>query len=393
MPKIKIMRLQARLSVSGPSIHTTLLTEHVDTTRFDTHFVTGVTGASEGNMHELMNVRSVQPIILRGMGREISPLNDLRTVFQLVRLMRRHRPHIVDTHTAKAGFVGRLAARICGVPVVIHTFHGNVFKGYFGAAKTRVFLGIERFLARFTDCIIVLSEQQKTELLGLGIGRAEQYRVIPLGLDLQPFLTSENERGKLREELGIGEAPIAGVVARLAPIKALHLFLQAAQKVLQNVPDAIFVLAGDGESRAQLEQQAQELGIAEAVRFLGFRADLTRIYADFDCFVLCSINEGLPVAVIEALAAARPVVATNVGGVGDLILHDKTGWLCESGDVAALAQGIETALTDRARAASWAQNGRDHVYPNLDISRLVTDMEMLYADEVRRKKLVRDGKK
>ena len=379
------MRLVARLNVGGAAVHALLLTERLDKERFESQLVTGVEAPTEGNMLKLMGNYSVRPIVLRGLGREIALANDIRTTFQIARLMRRFRPHIAETHTAKAGLVGRLAARLAGVPVVIHTFHGNVFKGYFGPLKTHLLIVIERFLAKLTDCIIVLSEQQKSELLALGIGHEKQYHVIPLGLDLQPFLDCEKQRGELRTELGVGDAPLVGVVTRLVPIKALHLFLQAAQQVLQRVPDAVFIIAGDGELRVQLEEQARALGIAGSVRFLGFRADLTRLYADFDCVVLCSLNEGLPVAIIEALAAARPVVATDVGGVGDLILHDQTGWLVATGDVAALAQGIETALTDRERAASWGLNGRNHVYPKLDIARLLHNIEVLYADELHRK--------
>ncbi len=173
------------------------------------------------------------------------------------------------------------------MPVVVHTFHGNVFSGYFSPRKTKLFISIEKNLARSTDAIIVLSEQQRAEILNLGIGKASQYRVIPLGLDLNPFLHSENLRGDLRRELQISESvPIIGIVARLVPIKAIHLLLEAAAQVVKTHPNAVFLIVGDGEMRGALEQQTQKLNLSKNVRFLGFRSDLPRLYADFDVSVL-----------------------------------------------------------------------------------------------------------
>lgn len=382
--RLKVMRLIARLNIGGPAIHTTLLTERLNPTRFQSQLVTGIEAENEGNMLELMGERGlsgpIEPIIIPSLGREISPKSDLQTLREVLRLMRREKPQIVHTHTAKAGFVGRLAARLARVPVVVHTFHGNVFKGYFSPRKTKLFISIEKNLARSTDAIIVLSEQQRDEILGLGIGRAEQYRVIPLGLDLSPFLQSEKLRGELRQELKIDSAPLIGIVARLVPIKAIHLLLEAAVQVLKTHPQAVFLIVGDGELRTALEQQARDLNIQNNVRFLGFRSDLARLYADFDVSVLCSLNEGLPVAVIESLASARPVVATNVGGVGDLITHQKTGWLCPSQDVNALAEGIRFVLQNPTQAAQWGKAGRERVYPSLDIARLCGDLEKLYLE-------------
>ena len=382
------MRLIARLNVGGPAIHATLLTQRLNPQQFDSSLITGVEGAHEGNMIELMNAGAqnsmfapISPTIVPEMGREISPRHDLHTLNLLVRMMRRQRPHIVHTHTAKAGFVGRVAARIARVPVVVHTFHGNIFQGYFSPAKTRLFVGIEKTLARSTDRIVVLSEQQKAEILALGIGREPQFRTIPLGLNLEAFVQADALRGQLRAELGVEAAtPLVGIVARLVPIKAIHLFLEAAQSVLKTRPDALFLVVGDGELRAELEQQSRTLGIEKSVRFLGFRADLPRIYADLDCVVLCSLNEGLPVAVIEALSAARPVVATDVGSVKNLVINEQTGLLVPSQNVEALAKGIMRALDEPEQAQKWAVAGRERVYPALGIDRLVGDIETLYLE-------------
>lgn len=394
--RIRVMRLIARLNVGGPAIHATLLTQRLNPQLFDSQLVTGVEGEHEGNMIELMNAGAqnsmfapLTPTIVPEMGREISPRHDLHTLQLLVRMMRRRRPHIVHTHTAKAGFVGRVAARIARVPVVIHTFHGNIFQGYFSPAKTRAFAIIEQTLARSTDRIIVLSQQQKSEILALGIGREPQFRTIPLGLNLEAFVQSGALRGQLRTELGVDAAtPLVGIVARLVPIKAIPLFLQAAREVTRRKPDALFLVVGDGELRAELENQSRALGIEKSVRFLGFRADLPRIYADLSCVVLCSLNEGLPVAVIEALAAARPVVATDVGSVKNLVTNEQTGILVPSQDVAALAQGIERVLDEPDNARQWAITGRERVYPALGIDRLVDDIEALYREALAQKNVV-----
>ena len=389
MRRHRVMRLIARMNIGGPAIHVALLTQRLDRERFQSVLVTGVEAPGEGNMLELMGETlntDLRPIVLPGLGREISPRNDLKTLRQVIRLMRRSRPDIVHTHTAKAGFVGRLAARFAGVPIVVHTFHGNVFKGYFSPRKTQIFIAIERFLARRTDRIIVLSEQQKQEILGLGIGREEQFRIVPLGLDLKPFLDCDSMRGELRRELRLSPGThVVGIVARLVPIKSIHLLLQAAPQVLKRFPDTVFLIVGDGELRADLEAEAARLDLNQNARFLGFRADLPLINADLDCAVLCSQNEGLPVAVIEALASARAVVATDVGGVSDLIRAGETGWLVPPNDVDALANGIIEALGDKQEAARRGSMGRAHVYPRLDISRLVGDIETLYCQCLREK--------
>ena len=200
--RLRVMRLIARLNIGGPAIHTTLLTERLNPQRFSSTLVTGVEAANEGHMWELMGPRDWQPIIVPSLGREISPKNDISTLREVVRLMRAQQPHIVHTHTAKAGFVGRMAARLCRVPVVVHTFHGNVFNGYFSPRKTQLFIGVEKMLARGTDRIIVLGEQQKNEILQLGIGVEKQFRIVPLGLDLQPFLEAEKFQGRIEKRTG-----------------------------------------------------------------------------------------------------------------------------------------------------------------------------------------------
>jgi len=300
---------------------------------------------------------------------------------QLYRLMRQVRPHIVHTHTAKAGLLGRLAGRFAGVPVIVHTFHGHILDGYFSPLKTRVVLAAERVLARFTDRIVSVSDAVRRELLAKRIGRPESHTVVPLGLDLEPFLGADGYRGILRGELGLGAGDlIVGIVARLVPIKRHDVFLEAARRVAEKVANCHFLVVGNGERRSELEDRVRQLGLGQRVRFLGWRADLPIIYGDLDVVVLSSRNEGLPVSLIEAMAAARPVVATRVGGVPDLVEDRVTGLLVPPGEPEALAEAIVALLGDSDRRRVMGEAGRKRVHPAFSAERLVQDMDRLYAD-------------
>jgi glycosyltransferase involved in cell wall biosynthesis len=381
---IRILRAITRLNIGGPAIHAILLTSALDDGAvFSSTLVTGTTAAHEGDMLDLAAARDVQPLILPALGREISPADDLVSLARMVRLMRRLRPDIVHTHMAKAGTVGRLAARICGVPLIVHTYHGHVFHSYFSPAKTRLFVAIERALGMATDRIIVLGEGQRNEIASLGVAPREKLEPIRLGLELGQFLDAESARGGLRRELGLAEhTPLIGIVARLVPIKAHEVFFEAAALVLKTVPDARFVVVGDGERRSELESLVDSMGLRQSVSFLGWRRPMLGVYADMDVVALTSRNEGSPVALIEALASARPVISTNVGGVPDVVVDGVTGLLAPSGDAPAIAAGILRLLREPDLAARLAAAGRRHVYPRYDSSRLVDDVKELYLREL-----------
>jgi len=356
--KIRVMRVIARLNIGGPAIHAILLTAGLDPDRFESTLVTGVEAAYEGNMLDLAVQKGVQPLVIPELGREISPLRDWMTLIKLYRLFRDRRPHIVHTHTAKAGTVGRLAARLAGVPVVVHTFHGHVFHDYFGPLQTRVFIGIERFLASLSDRIVTVSDGQRRELADC-----------------------ESLRGQLRRELGIPEGmALVGVVARLTAIKNHRLFLDAARLLVEAGQEAMFLVVGDGELRAELEAYVAELGLAERVIFTGWRRDLSRIYADLDVVVLSSLNEGTPVSLIEAMAAAKPVVATRVGGVSDVVLDKKSGYLVQSKDMEGLTGGILALLRAPDKAREMGLAGRAAVHPKYASETLLANVEKLYLE-------------
>jgi glycosyltransferase involved in cell wall biosynthesis len=381
---VKVLRVITRLNIGGPAIHTILLTHALNDGRtFASTLVAGMTAPHEGDMLALAREKGVVPTFLPSLGREISPLDDLVSLAKMVRFIRQIKPDVVHTHMAKAGTVGRLAAHMCGVRLIVHTYHGHVFHGYFSPTKTRVFLTIERALGLLTDRVIVVGDGQREEIASYGVAARQKLVAIPLGLELVQFLDAEQVRGQLRRELGIApDVPLIGIVARLVPIKAHEVFFLAAKRVRAALPRAQFVVIGDGERRAELETLAAEMGLSDAVRFLGWRSDLKRVYADLDVVALSSRNEGSPVALIEALASARPVVSTAVGGVAEVVLDGETGLLVPPGDPAAFAESLVKLLNERHLAERLGLAGRQHVYPRYDSSRLVDDVRHLYLREL-----------
>lgn len=377
--RIRVARVITRLNIGGPAAQAMLLTRWLDPRRYESLLICGTAAPREGDMRQL-RPEPVSATVIPALSRRISPVSDARALVELVRLFRRHRPHIVHTHLAKAGALGRVAARLAGVPIVLHTFHGNVFRGYFDVLRTRAFIAIERVLGRLSTRVISISPRQRQELLELGIVPADRIVEIPLGLDLAPFLDSP--RGRLREELGVGRAtPLVGIVARLVPIKGVDMFLDAAAHIARRRSDVVFVVVGDGELREHLEARAAQLGIRDRLRLLGWRSDLPVIYGDLDVVVLTSRNEGTPVSLIEALAAGRPVVATDVGGVPDLLGRaGERGVLIDPDDSRGAADAVLALLSDLAAGEEIGQRGRLFVYPEFDIATLVRRIDRLYAD-------------
>jgi glycosyltransferase involved in cell wall biosynthesis len=377
---IRVVRLFSRLNIGGPAIHVILLTAGLEQRGYRTRLVVGKETPREGNMLSLAAAKGVQCEAMAGLGREIQPVADLRAFFGLVRLIRDFRPAIVHTHTAKAGLLGRLAARLAGVPVVVHTFHGHVLRGYFGPVKSAVFRGLEAALGRLADAIVAVSDAVKDDLVTLGIADGRRIRVVPLGLDLEAF-TAPLRKGALRSDWNVPEsAPLVGMVGRLVPIKDVPTFLAAAARVRQARPECRFALVGDGEERARLEALTREMGLHDAVTFHGWHPDMTAVYGDLDVVVNCSRNEGTPVALIEALAAARPVVATKVGGTPDLLGENERGILVPPSDPEALARAILETLDNEEEAANRARAGRLYVLENHSSARLVRDIDALYRE-------------
>jgi glycosyltransferase involved in cell wall biosynthesis len=393
---IRIVRIITRLNIGGPSIQAIELTTRLSQRGFETLLVHGSLGAGEGDMRYLLEGRSpgaYDVVSVPALRRELVPLDDVHAARRLFSLMRRFRPHLVHTHMAKAGTLGRLAAVAYNRSVsaaararLVHTYHGHVLEGYFGPARTTLFIGIERALARATDRIVTISPRIRDDLLRHHrIGRDDQYRVVPLGFDLGPFARiGDGDRAAARAALRIDAgAPVVATVGRLTAIKQQHLFLAVCRQVVDRQPSAVLLIAGDGELRTDLETEARRLGIADRVRFLGWERDLARLYAATDVFLLTSRNEGTPVALIEAMAAGCAGVSTDVGGVRDVIADDRTGRLAPFGDVGALAAHVLDLLDDCNERRRVGSAGRSAVVERFAIERLVHDVEAVYRELLR----------
>ena len=380
---VLIHRVIARLNVGGPAMHVVNATRALNEGPWRTRLIAGSVPPTEGDMSYYAAERGVEPTILPEMSREISVLDDFRALVALWRLFRRERPTVVHTHTAKAGTLGRLAAILAGVPVRVHTFHGHVLGGgYFSRWKTRLFLEIERQLARGTTRLVVLTQRQAREMSeALRVAPRAKFEVIPLGLELDRFGAvdrSEQARRRARAALGIPEqAKTVGIVGRLVPIKNHEGFLQAI------AADArlLGIVVGSGEREVDLKALAGRLGVSDRLLWLGWRRDLPEVYAALDALALPSHDEGTPVAVLEALAAGLPVVARDVGGVGEVLADVGAGTVLPRD---AGPEEWSRAMVAAVEARPLARQVRDAVVARWSVPRLARDLAALYADEVAR---------
>jgi glycosyltransferase involved in cell wall biosynthesis len=353
--------------------------------------VTGEVEANEGSMESMAFDRGIVPIKIGTLSRGISWRKDLITLWHLIRILHREKPDVIHTHTAKAGTLGRLAAIATGVPVRVHTFHGHVFHGYFPPTVTRIFLCIERFLARHTHRIVAVSDSQKRELAQVyQIAPAEKIAVIPVGFDLSPFLVVNGRAGTFRNSLGCGtDTFLVGWVGRLTAIKDPGLFLQCARELNGRSRDFHFALIGDGELRKHCEEQIDAAALGQTASLAGWQQHLDRIYADVDLVVLTSINEGTPVTLLEAMASGKAFVSTDAGGVRDLMAGRSTkhgGFeVFENGILAprdgkVLARAVAYLMDNPETLLEMGQAGRNFVKARFSSQRLADDLESLYLN-------------
>jgi glycosyltransferase involved in cell wall biosynthesis len=406
---MRVIRIIARLNVGGPAKHVVWLSSGLRDAGFETFLVAGKVPDGEEDMGYFASDARVFPIYMREMSREIS-WKDAVTVWKLFRLFLRERPDIVHTHTAKAGTVGRTAGllyrwltpgTLIGRPrqcKFVHTYHGHVFHSYYGRFRTQMFLAIERLLARLvTDRLIVVSKQQSIEIgEKFRVGRSGQIKVIPLGLDLGLFADHASRRTKFRHELCVpDDALLIGIVGRLTEIKNHQMFLNAVARLKAIDPacrrqGAVrFIVIGDGALRESLEQGRQSLGLDKDVIFVGGRKDPEYFYPALDVVALTSLNEGTPLTLIEAMANARPVVATSVGGVVDLlgeVVEDGPYQVCRrgigvpSGDEEAFVSALSRIIRDRSLRQELGERGLEFVEVNYSKERLIEDIKGLYAE-------------
>jgi glycosyltransferase involved in cell wall biosynthesis len=375
----------ARLNMGGPALHVAYLSAGLRERGYETTLVAGEVSRGEESMAYVAESLGVAVTTLAHLHREISPVRDLLATFRLARIMREQRPHILHTHTAKAGAIGRIAVLLAGrarPPIVVHTFHGHVLRGYFGRFRTGVFRLLERLLAHVADALIAVSPEVRDDLVALGVAPASKFAVIRLGIQLEErTATGRAAREETRRVMGIADGRfVVGWIGRMTGVKRADDVLRALKLLRTAGVDACLCMVGDGPDRDRVEQLAGQLGVVRHCLFPGYQEEVGQFFSAFDVFVLPSGNEGTPVTAIEALASGCPVVATRVGGVPDVVRDGEDGFLVEAGAVEDLADRLRRLAVDPALRLRLGEAGRAHVLDRYSVDRLIDDVDRLYRD-------------
>jgi glycosyltransferase involved in cell wall biosynthesis len=376
--------------MGGPALHVSYLSAGLRDRGYETILVAGSVGQGEQSMAYVAEELGVPVVTIPHLHREISPVRDLLATVRLARIIRAERPAILHTHTAKAGAVGRVAAFLAGrrrPPIIVHTFHGHVLRGYFGRFWTGVFRLLERWLARITDALVAVSPEVRDELVAFGVAPASKFRVIRLGIELDERLDRDGAaRAETRRVMGIGdERFVVGWIGRMTAVKRTDIVLRSFRRLKDEGVDAVLCMVGDGPDRRSVEDLAGELGVMRDSLFPGYQEDVGPFFAAFDVFVLPSGNEGTPVTAIEALASGCPVVATRVGGVPDVVTDGEDGFLVEPGDVEELAARLAQLANDPDLRGRMGAAGRERMRSRYAVDRLIDDIDRLYRDLLERK--------
>ena len=387
----KVLRIINRFNLGGPTYNVAYLSKYMSDD-FETLLVGGAKDDTEESSDFIVNNLGLKPIIVEDVIREIDFKNDYAAYQKIKKIIKEYKPDIVHTHASKAGTIGRFAASSCGVPIIIHTFHGHVFHSYFGKLKTLFYKTIERYLAKKSTIIIAISESQKQELVEIHkICTADKVKVIPLGFDLSKFQENILEKRKsFRSKYNLDEDEIAiAIIGRLVPVKNHALFLEAIKIVSEKTSKKIraFII-GDGEEHQNIESKATELGISfvdgtktnkkSLLTFTSWIKEIDVALAGSDIVALTSYNEGTPVSLIEAQAANKPIVTTNVGGIENVVLPNQTALLCANNNLVEFSGALLKLIEEEKMRLDMSENGWHHVKEKFHYTRLVKDMENLY---------------
>jgi glycosyltransferase involved in cell wall biosynthesis len=388
---IRVLRIINRFNLGGPTYNVAYLSKYLSS-EFETLLIGGAKDETEESSDFIVNNLGLQPTIIEEMRREIDWKNDLTAYRKIKKIIREFNPDIVHTHASKAGTLGRLAAYHCRVPVIVHTFHGHVFHSYFGKLKTTFYKNIERFLAKRSTMIVAISDKQKEELSRIHrICTENKITVIPLGFDLSKFqINQEEKRKNFRSMYGIADDELViSIIGRLVNVKNHPLFLEAIKIISVKTTKKIraFII-GDGEDRSSIEARARELELpfSDALKkkettlltFTSWIKDIDVALAGSDIVTLTSFNEGTPVSLIEAQAANKPIVTTNVGGIENVVLPDVTALLCANNDIEQFSSQLLKVVESKELQRSMAEHGWKHVKEKFHYTRLVSDMEKMY---------------
>lgn len=394
----KVLRIINRLNLGGPTYNAALLSSHL-APEFETLLVAGMKDDTEESSEYILQGLNVTPQYIRSMHREINIKEDMKAYRDITRIIREFKPDIVHTHAAKAGTLGRIAAFRMGVPVIVHTFHGHVFHGYFSKPKTRLFIEIERWLARISTGIIAISEEQKKDLSATyKICSSSKIKTIPLGFDLKRFtINQEQLRSEFRKKFNLSDEIIAvGIIGRLVGIKNHPMFLRAWKRILEKHDGKVHAfIIGDGEDRLQLENLCRNLGINfstpeqrssdAGLTFTSWILQIEQALAGLDIVALTSNNEGTPVSLIEAQAAGKPIVSTRVGGVADAVIANETALLVEANDDIQFFRSLDHLIGNHEERTKMKLKGPAFAMRTFHVDRLVRDTADFYRELLKRK--------
>jgi glycosyltransferase involved in cell wall biosynthesis len=383
----KILHIITRLDRGG-SAENTLLTCLGLVEKYELVLVHGL--SLESNMTDLEKEtvdsriknameRGVNVIPFPSLVRRISPLQDLRALFYLWRLIMREKPDMIHTHTSKAGILGRWAAWLARVPIIVHTAHGHVFYGHFGPLASRFFVLLERFMALTTDRMIALTEGERNDYITFSVSRPDKILTIHSGVEIDDYLSAQVNVEEKRESLEIStKGPVVGTVGWLLPIKGPMHLLNAMESVWMDYPETTLIFVGKGDLEEELRSKAWQMGVSDRVKFLGWRDDIPEIMQILDVFVLPSLNEGMGRVLAEAMAAGKPVIASHVGGIPDLVKPGQNGFLVEPGDVSGLSRAITRLLSDKKIRDEMGRKGRE-MCQDFSVEKMIEKIDVMYA--------------
>ncbi|MBI4619597.1 MAG: glycosyltransferase family 4 protein [Desulfobacterales bacterium] len=397
MEKVKVLHVITRLDKGGSAENTLLTTLGLNNNKYDVVLIKGLSIESDMSVEERTYVdeglkqaelKGVKLITVPSLIRRMNPILDIQALFRLYRLFLQEKPAIIHTHTSKAGILGRWASFFARVAIVVHTPHGHIFYGYYGKIKTKLFILLEKLTASLTDKIITLTRKEREEHIQFNISKPHKFVVIHSGVPLENFSKNLDNADELKKSLGIPITDlIVGTVGRLVEIKGHRYLLDAARLVLNKVPNVTFLLIGDGHLMTELISHASALGIKNKVIFAGWRGDVPQLIDMFDIFVLPSLNEGMGRVLVEAMAMGKPIVASDIGGIPDIVKDRSNGILFPPRDVDAMAEAIIKLLLDRELARKMGKEGKKLAYPAYDASVMLRKIEGLYEELLQKKKV------
>jgi glycosyltransferase involved in cell wall biosynthesis len=379
---LSVLHVHTRLIRGGADENTLLTVNGLDHSRFRVTLAVG--GGSEASMLAQV-AQAVTVVEVPELVREVSPLRDFAALRMLRRLIRVGRYDIVHTHTAKAGILGRFAARGVAGPVIVHTLHGSTFHGTLSRAEYLLYWGLEKAAAAFTDRIISVGEDLRERYLKAGIGRPDQYQLIRSGMELSDFSAAANmglqRRAAVRRTFGAPpDSPLVGMVARLEARKGYRYFLDLAETVLQGIPEAHFVGFGAGDQHRDLQNDVERRGLRDRVHFPGFRHDIADVLAVLDVAVLTSLWEGLPRVLVQAAACGVPAVSFAVEGAHEVVKQGVNGWVVPLRDVPRMADRVVALLSDPGLARAMGAAGQDLVSEMWTAENMVRQIAGTYSE-------------